>query len=155
MLFSQLDTLIADIPERKWEQTYWGNIYHSGLRHFFVNIRDVTRYINSLRFVFSMVKNQVNPIDFLAITALQVFEPGVYVGIRDNKDVFAGVFGEGCRGRDAETAQARARCDEILDRAVVLSKEQLKEFLERVFPKLESIYSNMGYGYDWLASWRL
>lgn len=154
LLFSQLDSLIVDIPEGKWDQTYWGNVYHSGIKHFFVNIRDVTRYINSLRFAFSMVKNEVNPIDFLAVTALQVFEPVVYAGIRDNKDVFSGVFSEGYRGRDAETSQARARCDEILDRVAVLGKEQVKEFLERIFPKLESIYSNTGYGYDWLASWR-
>lgn len=154
LLFSQLDSLIVDIPEGKWDQTYWGNVYHGGIKQFFVNIRDVTRYINSLRFAFSMVKGEVNAIDFLAITALQVFEPAVYAGIRDNKDVFSGVFSEGYRGRDAETAQARARCDEILDRSSLLSKEEMKEFLEWIFPKLESIYSNTGYGYDWLATWR-
>jgi predicted KAP-like P-loop ATPase len=155
LLFSQLDTLIVDIPEGKWDQTYWGNIYHSGFRHFFLNIRDVTRYVNSLRFAFSMVKNEVNPIDFLAITALQVFEPAVYAGIRDNKDVFSGIFNGSYReDRDAESKQARARCDEILDRVALLSKEELKEFLKRMFPKLESIYGNMGYGYDRLASWR-
>ncbi len=154
LLLSQLDELIVDIPEGKWDQTYWGNIYHSGLRHFFENIRDVTRYINSLRFAFSMIKDEVNAIDFLAIMALQVFEPTVYAGIRDNKDLFSGIFGEGYRGRDAEAAQAKARCDEVIQRAVVLKQEQLKDFLRRVFPKLESIYSNMGYGYDWLESWR-
>jgi predicted KAP-like P-loop ATPase len=155
LLFSQLDELITDIPEGKWDPTYWGNVYHSGLGHFFANIRDVTRYVNSLRFAFSMVKDEVSAIDFLAITALQVFEPGVYAGIRDNKDVFAGIFGEGGSGRDAVVAQAKARCDEVLARAVVLNQEQIKELLENVFPKLESMYSNMGYGYDWLASWRL
>ena len=154
LLFSELDSLIVDIPEGKWDQTYWGNVYHGGIKHFFVNIRDVTRYINSLRFAFSMVKGEVNAIDFLAITALQVFEQEVYAGIRDNKDVFSGVFSEGYRGRDAETAQARARGEEILDRVTLLSKEQLKEFLEWIFPKLESIYGNTGYGYDWLATWR-
>lgn len=155
LLFSQLDSLIVDIPEGKWDQKYWGNVYHSGLRYFFENIRDVTRYINSLRFSFSMVKNEVNPIDFLAITAIQVFEPSVYTGIRDNKDIFSGILGGGYRDdRDAESKQARARCDEILDRTSVLSKEQLKEFLERVFPKLESIYGNMGYSHDSVATWR-
>lgn len=79
-LFNQLDALIKDIPEARWDQTYWGNIYHSGLRHFFKNIRDVTRYINSLRFSLEMVKDVVNPIDFLAVTGLQVFMPDIYYG---------------------------------------------------------------------------
>lgn len=154
LLFRQLDELVAGIPEDKWDRTYWGNIYHSGLRYFFGNIRDVTRYINSLRFAFSMVKDEVKAVDFLAITVLQVFEPAVYSGIRDNKDLFAGVFGSGYRSRDAEVTQAKTRCDEVMQRAVVLEGERLKEFLERLFPKLESIYSNRGYGNDWLESWR-
>ena len=94
LLFSQLDELIRDIPENKWDQTYWGNIYHSGLKYFFRNIRDVTRYINSLRFSFEMVKGEVNAIDFLAITGIQVFIPEVYYGIRDNKDILSGVYSE-------------------------------------------------------------
>jgi predicted KAP-like P-loop ATPase len=154
LLLSQLDELIVDIPEDKWDKTYWGNIYHSGLRHFFGNIRDVTRFTNSLRFAFSMVKDEVNPIDFLAITALQVFDAAVYAGIRDNKDVFSGIFEGGYRGRDAVIAQARKRCDEILQRTVTIDQEQLKDLLRRIFPKIESIYSNTGYGYDWLESWR-
>ena len=150
LLFSQLDSLIVDIPDGKWDSSYWGNIYHSGIKYLFDNIRDVTRYINLLRFSFSMVKTEVNPIDFLAITALQVFEPDVFAGVRDNKDVFSGVFREHHSDRNSEMTQARARYEEILDRAAILNKEQLREFLERLFPKLGS----MGYGSDWLSEWR-
>ncbi len=154
LLFSQLDTLIKDIPEARWDQTYWGNIYHSGLRHFFKNIRDVTRYINSLRFSLEMVKDEVNPIDFLAITGLQVFIPDVYYGIRDNKDIFTGSFDSSYSSRDSAKEQAKKRGDEILSRATEYSQDMLKEFLQRLFPKLETIYGNMNYGSDWLEDWR-
>jgi len=153
LLFSQLDELIKDIPENKWDQTYWGNIYHSGLKYFFRNIRDVTRYINSLRFSFEMVKGEVNAIDFLAITGIQVFMPEVYYGIRDNKDIFAGVF-DAYRGIDVAKEQAKKRCDEIIGRVNEPPPEVLKDFLKRLFPKLESIYGNTSYGYDRLDSWR-
>ena len=153
LLFSQLDELIKDIPENKWDQTYWGNIYHSGLKHFFRNIRDVTRYINSLRFSFGMVKGEVNAIDFLAITGIQVFFPEVYYGIRDNKDIFSGVYSD--YGRSDETKkQDKKRCDEIIGRANELPQELLKDFLKRLFPKLEAIYGNTHYGDDWLHDWR-
>ena len=90
-LFKKLDELIKDIPEERWDQTYWGNIYHSGLKHLFQNIRDVNRYLNTLSFGFSLVKDEVNPIDFIAITAIQVFIPDLYKSIKDNKDLFSGV----------------------------------------------------------------
>lgn len=154
VLFGQLDELIKDIPEARWDQTHWGNVYQGGLRFCFSSIRDVTRFTNALRFSFGMVKNEVNAIDFLAITTLQVFEPKVYEGVRENSDLFAGVLGTGYGNPDAEKQQARERCDEIINRAVVLSRKQLFELLTRLFPKIESTYENMGYASDFLAGWR-
>jgi predicted KAP-like P-loop ATPase len=154
LLFTLLDELIKEIPKEKWDSTYWGNIYYGGMKHYFKSIRDITRYINTLKFSFEMVREDVNPVDFIAITTLQVFEPNLYSGIRDNKDLFTGVFGDGYHSGDAQKKQALTRSDELLSRAQHLDKAQLTEFLGRLFPKLESIYENMGYGYDWMESWR-
>ena len=149
LLFSQLDELVKDIPEEKWDQTCWGNIYHSGLKYFFENIRDVTRYINSLRLGLGLIKGEVNPIDFLAITAIQVFIPEIYYGIRDNKDIFTGGFDSAYGNSNAVKEQAKKRCDEILGRVNKYPQEIFMDFLKRLFPKLESIYGNTSYGYDW------
>jgi len=149
LLFTWLDELIKDIPENKWDQTYWGNIYHSGLKHFFRNIRDVTRYINSLRFSFGMMKDEVNVIDLLAITGIQVFIPEVYYGIRDNKDIFSGAYDSAYERSSAAREQAQKRYKEIIGRAKEPPAEVLEDFLKRLFPKLESMY-----GYEWLDSWR-
>lgn len=154
VLFSRLDELLGSHPSDRWNGTHWGNVFHGGLKHFFGSLRDVNRYVNALRLAYPMVAQEVNPVDFLAITALQVFEPVLYQGIRDNEDLFAGLLDEGYGRRDAERAQAQSRCDEILARGVALSDEQLKELLQRLFPKVESIYERMGYGSDFLASWR-
>jgi len=152
LLFSQLDQLIKDLPEDQWDQVYWGNIYHSGLKHFFENIRDVTRYVNALRLSFEMVRGEVNAIDFMAITGLQVFLPDVYAGIRDNKDLFAGASRD--RGSQAQKDEDLKACENIFSCAGDIDKEQLKDFLKRLFPRLESILGNMNYGSDWLDNWR-
>lgn len=155
LLFSQLGELIKDTPEDKWDQTYWGNIYFSGLQYFFKTIRDVTRYINSLRFSLGIVKGEVNIIDFLAITAVQVFTPEVYYGIRDNKDIFSGIFESTIYGtrNNAEIEQAKKRCDEIVARQNKLSPEALRDFLKRLFPKLESMYGGISYDHSSLGKW--
>ena len=90
LLIDELTKLTKDLPENKWDRGYWLDIYSSGFMDFFQNIRDVTRYLNTLRFGFEMVKNEINVVDFFAITAIQVFVPEVYYGIRDNKDIFTG-----------------------------------------------------------------
>ena len=154
VLFGQLDELIGCIPQTRWDQTHWGNVYHDGVRSFFTSVRDVTRFVNSLRFSFGMVKNEVDAVDFVAITALQVFEPKVYEGIRENPELFAGVLDRGYDSRNAEKQQAKKRCDEIIGRAVSLPHKQMLELLTRLFPKVESTYENMGYGSDFLVEWR-
>lgn len=154
LLFSQLNELIRDIPENKWSYNYWREIYKSGLKYFFKNIRDVTRYINSLRFSFEIVKGEVNPVDFLAILGIQVFIPEVYYGIRDNKDIFSGEFNLNIRSNDAEKNQAKKRCDEIISQASELSPVILKGFLTLLFPQLSSIYGNTSYDDDFFIKWR-
>lgn len=155
LLFVLLDELIKQIPTEKWDNTYWGNLYHSGIKYYFKTIRDVTRYINTLKFSYEMVRDDVNPVDFIALTSLQVFEPAIYSAIRDNKDLFTGVFNDRSNAYDSELKQARARIDEILNRSSVTDLTILTDFLTRIFPKLGSVYDGMGYGNDWLSSWRL
>lgn len=146
LFFSQLDQLIGDIPTQQWDQTHWGNIYHSGLKYFFNNIRDVTRYINSLRLSIEMVKGEINAIDFLAITGLQVFLPDVYAGIRDNKNIFL--------LESKEHSIDSKKCDEIINRADKYLQGQLKDLLKRLFPRLKAVYGGANYGDSWLDTWR-
>jgi predicted KAP-like P-loop ATPase len=151
-LFQKIDELIKEIPDEEWDSTYWGNIYHSGIRHFINNIRDVNRYINVLGFGLNLIKNEVNAIDFLAITVLQVFLPDLYYEIRDNKELFSGVYGstisESIKNKDKEL------CDKIISISDNKYKEILKDFIPRLFPKLKSHYGNIRYSYSSLDAWR-
>lgn len=153
-LFGQLDEIISEIPEDNFDQTYWGNIYHSGLKYFFKNIRDVTRYTNALRFSFEMVKDEVNVVDFLAMTAVQVFIPDVYYGIRDNKELFSGIYSDRLHSSEKLKEHDVTICDSVLKKVNFPTYEILKDFFQRLFPKLESIYGNMGYSYSFLENWR-
>ena len=148
-LFKKLDELIKDIPEERWDQTYWGNIYHSGLKHLFQNIRDVNRYLNTLSFGFSLVKDEVNSIDFIAITAIQVFIPNLYKSIKDNKDLFSGVR-DSYRESEKVRKEEETRIQVILEQVDQIPHDILTDFLKRLFPKME----NVGYSHSFLESWR-
>jgi predicted KAP-like P-loop ATPase len=153
LLIDELTKLTKKLPENKWNQGYWLEIYSRGFMDFFQSIRDVTRYLNTLRFGFELVKNEVNVVDFLAITAIQVFVPEVYYGIRDNKDFFTGVYsyyGE----PDESKEKAKKYCDEIISKGKDVPPEVLKDLLIKLFPKLESIYGNNNFGQEELRNWR-
>ena len=163
LLLKELNELLKDFPENRFDEKHWNHVFHGGFKYFFRNIRDVTRYINSLKFSFGLVKDEVNFVDYLAITAIQVFMPEVYYGIRDNKEVFIGVHNQYYRQignyyshlhRSIEDFDKKI-CDEIIKKGNRFSEEVLRDFLMILFPKLQYFYyDTSNYTNTSLDTWR-
>ena len=140
LLLDKLKRVIAFAYEDSWDSKYWADIYYTSLKHFFTDCRDITRYVNTLSFGFNRVKEVVNGVDFFAITAIEVFEPHVYEGIRDNKDLFTDLVNEAFAVDPDKLSKDKLRCEEVLDRAKHISRDILQQLLIRLFPRLLSIY---------------
>lgn len=148
---TQLDRILENVQESEFDRVYWGNVYQSGFKYFFENIRDVTRYINVLSFSYGLVKDEVNPIDFIGITAVQVFIPEVYKKIRENKEVFTSI------STTFEKAKPEYKqiCDDIVDSADAKVKKFLLNYLEELFPNIRAFSANFFYGIGFEKSWRI
>jgi len=140
ILLDRLKKLLVDVPEDSWDKDYWFDIYYSMIKHFFENVRDITRYVNTLSFGFFWVKDLVNPVDFFAITAIEVFEPKVYYGVRDNKGLFTDLADSVSKFDAKKLAEDKLRCDEILSRAEKFPRDLLLQLLIRLFPRLRNMY---------------
>lgn len=92
LLFEEIEFVIEDT---RFDERIWGNVYFNGLRFFFNNIRHVNRYINVFKVNYPLIKDNINLINFLAITCIQVFVPNIYDEIRDNKDFFTILLNSG------------------------------------------------------------
>lgn len=142
ILLDRLEKVILFAPDGSWDAEYWADIYYSTLKYFFENCRDITRYINTLSFSFMHVREVVNPVDFFAITAIEVFEPNVYNGIRDNKDLFVELFDTVYQFDQEKLHEDKLRIDEILQRAEKIPAEMIELLCIRLFPRLRNIYEN-------------
>lgn len=140
ILLDRLNQLVKTIPESSWDKNYWADLYYSTLKQFFKSCRDITRYVNTLNFSFPRVKELVNPVDFFAITALAVFSPKVYEGIRDSKDLFTDFIKNVFETDRDKLIEDKLRIDEILNRSENVSEEWLLQLLIRLFPSLREIY---------------
>lgn len=140
ILLDKLKLIMPEVPVDEWNSSDWADVYYSSLRYFFETCRDITRYLNALSFGYPRVKDVVNPVDYFALTAIEVFLPEVYAGIRDNKDLFTDLI-EGVYQFDQERLRKdRLRCDEIINRAERLNRETLLRLLSFLFPRLKKIY---------------
>jgi predicted KAP-like P-loop ATPase len=136
----RLNEVLKTIPAGAWNNEYWADLYYSAIKFFFKNCRDITRYINTLNFSYVRVRDLVNPVDYFALTAIEVFLPEVYAGIRDNKDLFTDLL-DNVYQLDADTLKKdKMRCDEILHRCTNFSKTDLLELLMDLFPRIRHIY---------------
>lgn len=141
MIFAdRIKEVIATVPEDAWNTEYWADIYHSALKFFFENCRDITRYVNTLNFSYSRMRDVVNPVDFFALTAIEVFLPQVYFGIRDNKDLFTDLLDHVYPFTKEQVEKDKTRCEEIFSRNDRLPHDTLLELLMRLFPRLRRIY---------------
>lgn len=140
LLMKKLNVVAAQLPEEAFDTRYWEDCYFGTLTYFFNEIRDVTHYINSVYFSFARVKDLVNPVDYFAMTALQLFEPAFYEGIRDNKDLFTDLMTHVYAVNKERLLEDKIRCDAIFKRIQHIRLEDLLPLMLRLFPKLRSLY---------------
>lgn len=153
-LFSSLDEIIKDLPQVKFDQGYWTNIFASGISCLFTSIRDVNRFINIFRFKYYLLKNEVNITDLIAITAIQVFMPDLYIQIHGNKNMF--VEGYKDHGYEHDRKQTlKESFNDIVKRTVKNDlSEKVIELLKVLFPKISSFCGNFSYGSSFDSEWR-
>lgn len=140
LLIAKLQNIIEVVPPDRWNNSYWADVYYSSLKYFFNSCRDITRYLNALSFSFPRVKDIVNPVDFFALTAIEVFEHPIYISIRENKDLFTDLLENVYVFDEKKFQKDKIRCDEILERAKNITQPVLLNLLMQLFPRLHNIY---------------
>ena len=140
ILSDRLSEIVATVPEEAWNIEYWADIYYTSLKYFFNNCRDITRYVNTLSFSYSRMRDIVNPVDYFALTAIEVFLPDVHAGIADNKDLFTDLLDNVYKLNRDEINKDRLRCDEILARNKAIAPDVLLDLIMKLFPRIRHIY---------------
>lgn len=136
----RLSELLHAVPEDSWNIEYWADMYYLSIRFLFQNCRDITRYVNTLNFSYPRLRDVVNPVDFFALTAIEVFMPNVYFGIRDNKDLFTDLLDHVYKFTEDQINKDKLRCEEILARTNRIPREMLLDLLMLLFPRLRRVY---------------
>jgi len=157
LVLSRFEQLLAKTPETLFDKHHFANLYWKGIAHFVRTPRDATRLMNYMRLTYPTVEGEVNPVDFLGIEALRVFCPHIYHIIRGHPDAFtrgelADEFRLGINQNDSEAFKAYHKA--WLDEMPAEDRNATRELMLELFPRLASVWQNMGYGPDWDQTWR-
>lgn len=114
---------------------------------FFNNIRDVNRYFNVLNFYFNILKEELNFIDFVLITALHLFEPTIFAEIKNNKNLFLNDFKN-------DFDYSKKDIFDIFRCAERIPEEHVQIILEKLFPQIQSYYNMIEFTHKNYLNWR-
>lgn len=157
ILTSDLDKTIQRFDAQYWDSVRWGNLYHSGFKSLFPTIRDIKRYISSLRLDLAIIgKEEVNPIDFLGIEAIRVFAPDVYLAMADEKQTFtttdsrySGTFSSNDRNEKKDIFEHI-----IKEKSPSGLEDAMRGITQQLFPQVAGLYTNHYYGHQSQQEWR-
>jgi predicted KAP-like P-loop ATPase len=155
VLFAGLDELLRrETVGQRFNRQRWQNLFIPGLRPYFETLRGVYRYLAVLSFHVSLFQEKgsfnVNPIDLTALEVLRVFEPEIYQALPKNKSVLTEQPTSLSRDWGDET---RKWVTSVFDKLPESRREQAREILRQVFPKVDWALRNQGYGSGFEDGW--
>jgi predicted KAP-like P-loop ATPase len=151
LLFERLDKALGPLNDSDFDEQRWANIYLDGIDPLINTPRDITRLCNAITVTFPAVHGEVNVVDFIAIEAIRVFTPEIYELIRSNSDEFTGTSE---RESSSNKETKKKFHQSYLDNIDTELQKPMKLLLQRLFPKLESVWGNLHYGADTERTWR-
>lgn len=161
ILFKEIDCVLENkdikpITRKYWSDKRWGNLFHSGYKDAFSTIRDIKRYISSWRLDYLVVGyNEVNPVDFAGTELIRVIAPQTFDHIASNKDFFTKTDSFSVPGSNRDDKEAKKKFyEEVLSFSPKETKEIVDKVCRQLFPYIDGIYTNTGYGYDVQQEWR-
>lgn len=156
IFMEQLAPLIERLaaPENGFTQVRWGNILLGGVKPSVRNLRDARRLLSSVAIHLPMHQGEgafeVNVIDFVALEALRVFEPGLHTAIANNKALFL----QSSRFSDDRAGPAnKTAIDEIVEKVVAVRREASIALLKELFPQISWVFGGSHYGAEWAKTW--
>ncbi len=147
-LLRQIDALCGSPPEDKLKR--FMNIFYDVIAPEIHTSRDLVRLMNVLAVTWPAVGEEVDQADFIALETWRLLRGDLHRALRTNKNDICGLanHGEGDgRGRSAEMDTLLLGSTKERDRS------RLRRALMRLFPRLESVWSNLHYGDDSATEW--
>lgn len=92
VFFNMLTDIIfgEENSDTSFDSEYWGVIFNSCISPFIESIRDVNRVVNAFEFKYGLMHDEINAIDLLALTALQVCAPAIFRWVYCNANNLTG-----------------------------------------------------------------
>ncbi|HRE41730.1 MAG TPA: P-loop NTPase fold protein [Ignavibacteria bacterium] len=143
-LFKKLNEVLFDLDDNQFNKNYWANVY---IKSSFLlkNLRDINRFINYFRFKYNLLKGEVNIVDLIAITLIEIKYPELFERLKINKNILTGLFQNSTNlilsgYDDGENEKVIKEFNSIINETVhsEYERNKIRELLSTLFPKFNN-----------------
>jgi KAP family P-loop domain len=138
-ILNELKQLYEMHQPRFLEEHRLSQIYIAVIRSFVRSLRDASRLLNAYDFGYAELRDEVDVVDLLGLTVIEVFAPDAYDAIRDHYQDFIGVDG----GSLGDSNSARARIERHLITLPERQQGDVRELVRWLFPKVRPLYPGL------------
>ncbi|MFV0362725.1 MAG: P-loop NTPase fold protein [Suipraeoptans sp.] len=137
----KLNEVIKNHPYHRFNQVYFQDILEQCAYSYLSTIRDVNRVINAFTFKYGLIKEEVNVADLLAITFIEIYLPGIFQWIKDNKYWLSGGLSLDALRRNRKGTQKDELINELSPHIGLHSMDTVLGTIGAIFPKIGKQYS--------------
>jgi predicted KAP-like P-loop ATPase len=148
-LLQQIDAICGS-PEAD-DMVRFMNVFYDVIAPEIKTPRDLIRLTNTLSVTWPAVGGEVDRADFIGLETLRLLRPNVYRALRANKERLCGT-GDAL-GRRSSRDQHGEYVKMLFGPSEQPDQDRLRRALMRLFPRLESVWSNLHYGEGSATDW--
>jgi predicted KAP-like P-loop ATPase len=152
LLFEQIDATVGELEHFHFSEEHFRNLFVAGMRDLFSTVRDVHRYTNVLPATLTLIGDEVELADVLALEAIRVFLPDGFDRLAEARRDLTATRDLGPEHRATQEAR-EARVRAIIGASGPHSA-QMQAMITRLFPAADHFFGGSHYGSDWLSTWR-
>jgi len=150
-LLAGVEEALEGVDSGRFDEQLWPDVFMEIVRPLVRNMRDVRRYAAAIHGTVPSLGGQVTLADALALEAVRVFLPDVFLRLQDAVDALTTTSSVYPGARD-ELPQPKARVDALLEAAGARA-DVVRAMIGRLFPAGERHIGGSQYGADWKARW--
>lgn len=129
------------------DNSYCADVVNNSVLPFIDSVRDINRILNSFEFKYGFMKNEIHPIDLLAITTLQICVPDVYLWIEQNKkNLLKEVYGS--HNRNSEIKKLKEDFFKQFESLYPKNPLLIIKAIKSLFPQFAKIVGEIYYASD-------
>jgi predicted KAP-like P-loop ATPase len=138
ILFKGIDECIEGrAAASRWEKERWANLFFDGIANYFLNLRQIYRFLASFDFQVRHFERtdgfEVNPIDLLGLETLRVFEPNLYECLFEQKALLTGDYGRSIFS-DKKQEEINAEFSKLVLSAADNTRAAARHIIQTIFP---------------------